>query len=226
MGGELQKTMGAVPSNKLKHFIEGDKFVCVIDPQSRYGQCIDHVQFVHLTPEQDARIIDYTTRENNKIVEVFYIERSNLIRIVTHYYENYYPLTIISENCYYEEDIFRRRSEALVSFMRDLDRVEIFYHRVVDEYEKFLQATGLYIQDMNANNILVTDDFDDFRLVDIASIQKPDGPIKVDPVGLLLTGKLRWPDGGAGDGILRQYLPHSEKLIVEIETRIKPRNIL
>jgi hypothetical protein len=60
--------------------------------------------------------------------------------------------------------------------------------------------------------------------VDIASIQKPTGPIEVDPVGLLLTGKLRWTSQArAGDGILNQYMPHHKELMKKIETHIKSR---
>ena len=238
MDGEIQKTMGVPPSGKLKHFRLEGKFICLISPQSTYGQCVDHKQFTRLTPEQDARIIEYTTKKDNKIVEVFEIKRLTdpdpligvtEIKIVTHDYESeqYYPLTIISENCYYSEDIFYRQSEALKLFMRDLDQVEIFYHRVVDEYEKFLQATGLYIQDMNANNILVNG-CKDFRIVDIASIQIPTGrPIKIDPVGLLLTGKLRWADPNMEDPILDLYMPrkYAKKMMRRIDAHIKPRYI-
>ena len=230
MDGKLKIHMEAKGPNKLWHIIEGDKFVCVIEPLTYWAKrAIDHHQFERFDVEADTKIIEYTTRNDTKIVEVYSIERTpEEIRIVTQYYQDLYPVTIISENSFYNEDIFYRRAKAHYSFMKDLDRAEAFYNLVVDEYQKFTDATGLYFQDMNANNILVTEEFDDFRLVDIASIQKYTNPVKVDPVEVLLTGKFRWShypnDLSCFDPVIFKYIPEHAELL-SIINNIKPRII-
>lgn len=230
MEGELEVTMDAKGPNKLWHIIEGHKFVCVIEPLTHWArQAVDHHQFEKFDAEADAKIIDYTTRDDTKIVEVYSIERKpEEIRIVTQYYQDWYPVTIISENCFYDETVFYQRASEHYSFVKNLDRAEEFYNLVVDEYQRFIEATGLYFQDMNANNILVTEKFDDFRIVDVASIQKYTGPIQVDPVGLLLTGKFRWSHYphrlSHFDPVIFKYIPEHVELMSMITT-IKPRTI-
>ena len=112
--------------------------------------------------------------------------------------------------------------------MKDLDRAEAFYNLVVDEYQSFTAATGLYFQDTNANNILVTEEFDDFRIVDVASIQKYTNPVEVDPVEVLLTGKFRWshyPNHLSHfDPVIFKYMPKHAELLSLI-SNIKPRII-
>lgn len=232
MDGELEITMNAKGPNKLRHVIEGDKFVCVIEPHTHWAQmAVDHHQFQTFDAETDAKIIEYTNRSDTKIVEVYSIERKpEEVRIVTQYYQGWYPVTITSENCYFDEKTFYRRGEVHYQFMKDLVQAEEFYNRVVNEYQRFVDATGLYLQDMNANNILVTEKFDDFRLVDIASIQKYEGPVEVDPIGVLLTGKFRWihyseNNLGAFDPVIFKYMPNHEELLTLVDRNIKPRII-
>ncbi len=229
MDGKLKPTMGSKGANKMLHIVEGDKFILVIDPSTVAARnATDHTQFMSFGEEADAKIIDYTGRDN-KIVEVYSIERTpKLITVVTQNYKGWVPFTIIAECCYYDEETFYRRAKAHYDFVKELDRAEEFYNTVVDEYARFVEATGLYIQDMNANNILMNETLDDFRLVDIASTQKHVEPVSVDPVGILLTGKFRWihypGNMAAVDPVIFKYIPEHEELMRMVET-IQPRTI-
>lgn len=226
----MQPTMKSRGSGKLKHSIEDDKFVCTIESQTYQARiAVDHLQFMEFDEKTDSRIIEYTTRLDTKIVEVYSITRTTEeIKIVTQYYSNHYPVTILTENCRWDEAVFYERSRLHYEFMRNLKQATRFYNDVVDEYQRFIEATGLYLQDMNANNILI-ETFDDFKLVDIASIQKYERSMKVDPVGVLLTGKFRWKYYPASlahyDSIVFKYIPNHAELVSLIDTNIEPRII-
>lgn len=230
MGGELRPTMKSLGGGKLEHSIENDKFVCTIEPQTqRARQAVDHLQFMRFDEKTDSKIIEYATRPDTKIVEVYSITRTaEKIRTVTQYYPNHYPVTILTENCRWNEAVFYERSRLHYEFMRNLEQATRFYNDVVDEYQRFIEATGLYLQDMNGNNIL-TETFDDFKLVDIASIQRYERQMQVDPVGVLLTGKFRWDHYPRFlehyDSIVFKYIPNHVELVSLIDTNIEPRII-
>jgi hypothetical protein len=229
MDGKLIPTMGGLGGAKLAHVVEEDKFVCIMDLEGDEAmKAVDHRQFMEFDKDTDTKIIEYTNRPDTKIVEVCSIERTEQeIRIVTQYYPDLYPVTIQTENCYFEEDVFYERSKAHTKFVWDLKRASKFYNDVVDEYQRFIEATGLYLQDANGNNIL-TRTFDDFKLVDIASIQRYEKSVTIDPVGVLLSGKFRWshyPNLHNYDSVIFKYIPDHAELFPLIVKNIEPRVI-
>ena len=62
---------------------------------------------------------------------------------------------------------------------------ENLYNQIVDEYQKFYDATGLYFSDISANNILISPDFTDFRIIDVESIDVLNQDFEIEPHRLL-----------------------------------------
>ena len=57
----------------------------------------------------------------------------------------------------------------------------------MDEYQNFYNETGFYFSDISANNLLMSPDFDDYRIIDIESIDVLRSDIEV-PAHRLLCG--------------------------------------
>ena len=113
------------------------------------------------------KIIDYT-QQDNKVVEVYDISSK---KIVTKYYDGWYPFLIKSSNNWWDIDIFKERQQAYQNrFSSDKIKKE-FYEYVVDEYTKFTKETGCHFTDVFSNNILVNQDYSDFRLIDIGCLK-------------------------------------------------------
>ena len=49
-----------------------------------------------------------------------------------------------------------------------------FYDSVINEYTEFTKNTGCYFSDVFPNNILVNEDYSDFRLIDIGCLKMGD----------------------------------------------------
>ncbi len=113
------------------------------------------------------KVIDYT-QQDNKVVEVYDISSK---KIVTKYYDGWYPFLIKSSNNWWDIDTFKKRQQAYQNrFSSDKIKKE-FYEYVVDEYTKFTEKTGCHFTDVFSNNILVNQDYSDFRLIDIGCLK-------------------------------------------------------
>jgi len=113
------------------------------------------------------KVIDYT-QQDNKVVEVYDISSK---KIVTKYYDGWYPFLIKSSNNWWDIDTFKKRQQAYQNrFSSDKIKKE-FYEYVVDEYTKFTKKTGCHFTDVFSNNILVNQDYSDFRLIDIGCLK-------------------------------------------------------
>ncbi len=229
MAGQIKHTLGAFGTNKSSYTIENDRFINTIAFKKHEGNPIDHSEFIEFSQDIYDKIIEYSLRDNS-LVELMAIERTeDHIRIVSRYYPDYIPLTIIGENCIYDQDTFDIRSGKHDLYMRDVYRMVTLYNRIVDEYQQFIEETGLYISDMNANNILMNDSFTKFKIVDIASIKTHTKRIEVDPVGVLLTGKFRWSHYPQSlrvfDPVIFKFIPNHAQLIHIIDKEIAPRLI-
>ena len=108
-------------------------------------------------------ILDYT-QSDNKIVEIFKLDK-NLI--VTQNYNDWYPFLIKSSNNWWDPKTFKNRQEAHFNRFKSKKVAEEFYQEVISEYKKFTKSTGCYFSDVFPNNILVNEDYSDFRLIDI-----------------------------------------------------------
>ena len=63
---------------------------------------------------------------------------------------------------------------------------EEFYQKVINEYKKFNEATGCYFSDVFPNNILVNEDYSDFRIIDIGCLKI--GEPKIPSFSQVITG--------------------------------------
>jgi len=127
-------------------------------------------------------ILDYTQLKN-KIVEIFKID-NNLT--VSKYYENWHPFLIKSSNNSYTDQEFLVRKQKHLDRFRDKSIAENFYNDVIDEYKKFNESTGCYFSDVFPNNIIVNDDYSDFRIIDIGCLKV--GEVKLPSFSQIITG--------------------------------------
>jgi hypothetical protein len=112
-------------------------------------------------------IINYTQKDN-KIIEVYNL---NADEIVTKYYNGWFPFLIKSSNNWWNESVFEERQKAYQKRFVD-ERVALkFYNSVIKEYTNFTKNTGCYFSDVFPNNILVNEDYSDFRLIDIGCLK-------------------------------------------------------
>lgn len=133
-------------------------------------------------PESVQKVLDYT-QSKNKIVEIFRLDKD---LIVTKNYEGWYPFLIKSSNNWWDENVFKSRQQAHFNRFKTKAQAEQFYSDVIDEYKKFNQATGCYFSDVFPNNILVNEDYSDFRIIDVGCLKV--GEVKIPPISQVITG--------------------------------------
>ena len=103
-------------------------------------------------------ILNYT-QSDNKIVEIFKLD-NNLV--VTKNYNDWYPFLIKSSNNWWGPEVFKARQEA---------HYNKFKNKKIAENKKFSKATGCYFSDVFPNNILVNEDYSDFRIIDVGCLK-------------------------------------------------------
>jgi len=133
-------------------------------------------------PESVQKVLDYTQSEN-KIVEIFRLDKD---LIVTKNYEGWYPFLIKSSNNWWDENVFKSRQQTHFNRFKTKAQAEQFYSDVIDEYKKFNQATGCYFSDVFPNNILVNEDYSDFRIIDVGCLKV--GEVKIPSISQVITG--------------------------------------
>ena len=130
------------------------------------------------------KIIDYSQGEN-KIIEIYEI---NTIcpKIVTKYYDDYLPM-VITENCdFYPQDTFERCSNFYDNFMSDTQNIKNLYEDIVSEMRNFVETTGYCFSDISSNNIIVNEDFSDYRIIDVSSLRLMTEKVFIEPLDLMI----------------------------------------
>ena len=128
------------------------------------------------------------------VIDIYSIKSEGIITE----FVKYYPM-IITTPCYlYGKDVYIERSQAhYKKFKMDttedilgkdnLNHLEIdpnfennrqeLYDKVLQTYIDFHQQTNCFFRDIDPNNILVNDDFTDFKIIDVASLKHGDNII-------------------------------------------------
>jgi len=127
-------------------------------------------------------ILDYT-QSDNKIVEIFKLDKD---LVVTKNYSDWYPFLIKSSNNWWGDKIFKLRQESYYNKFQSQNTAENFYNKVINEYKKFTEATGCYFSDVFPNNILVNEDYSDFRIIDVGCLKI--GEPKIPSFSQIITG--------------------------------------
>jgi|TARA_B100000315_G_scaffold255410_1_gene298670 hypothetical protein len=130
------------------------------------------------------KIIDYSQGEN-KIIEIYEINK-NPSKIVTKYYDNYFPM-VITENCsFYPQDTFERCSNFYDNFMSDIENIKNLYTDIISEMRNFVEITGYYFSDISSNNIIVNENFTDYRIIDVSSLKPITEKVFIEPLDLMI----------------------------------------
>ena len=127
-------------------------------------------------------ILDYT-QSDNKIVEIFKLDKD---LVVTKNYSDWYPFLIKSSNNWWGDEMFKLRQESYYNKFQSQNTAEHFYNKVINEYKKFTEATGCYFSDVFPNNILVNEDYSDFRIIDVGCLKI--GEPKIPSFSQVITG--------------------------------------
>ena len=127
-------------------------------------------------------ILDYT-QSDNKIVEIFKLDKD---LVVTKNYSDWYPFLIKSSNNWWGDEMFKLRQESYYNKFQSQNTAENFYNKVINEYKKFTEATGCYFSDVFPNNILVNENYSDFRIIDVGCLKV--GEPKIPSFSQVITG--------------------------------------
>jgi len=145
------------------------------------------VRWEALNEDKKREVQKYTTSKQNKIIEI--ISPSTSIRdhqgVVTKFYADWAPLVILDVCNFYPKDVFSKHQAQYHNKISDHNFAKKLYDDILDEYQKFYDATGLYFSDISANNILISPDFSDFRIIDIECIDNLNNDVEVLPHRLL-----------------------------------------
>ena len=128
------------------------------------------------------KIIEYTQKDN-KIVEVYNIDNE---KVVTKYYKDWYPFLIKSSNNWWGDETIKQRQQAYYSKFNTKKSAENFYNEVINEYRAFSSSTRCYFSDIFPNNILVNEDYSDFRIIDIGCLKL--GKVQIPTFSQVITG--------------------------------------
>tara|TARA_Y100000593_G_scaffold93386_1_gene188078 strand:+ start:1817 stop:2698 length:882 start_codon:yes stop_codon:yes gene_type:complete len=132
--------------------------------------------------EMVSRILNYS-QSNNKIIEIFKMDDESA---VTKYYDGWYPFLIKSSNNSYTQEEFEERRKQHFNRFKNKKNAEEFYNKVIEEYTNFHKETGCYFSDIFPNNILVNEDYSDFRIIDIGCLKN--GELKLPSFSQVITG--------------------------------------
>ena len=127
-------------------------------------------------------ILNYT-QSDNKIIEIFKLDKD---LVVTKNYSDWYPFLIKSSNNWWGEEVFKSRQQAHYNKFNNKKAAEEFYQKVINEYKKFNESTGCYFSDVFPNNILVNEDYSDFKIIDVGCLKV--GEAKIPSFSQVITG--------------------------------------
>ncbi len=114
-------------------------------------------------------ILDYTQTSINNIVRTFKI--SNDIAI-TEYHPNWSPLIIKSANNFYPSDYATDLQNRFYKYFSDKKYVNSFCTQILNSLFRMSDELGISFEDIVPNNILVNEDFTEFKIIDISSLRK------------------------------------------------------
>ena len=143
------------------------------------------------------QIISWSQKEDNKFIKIFDIRiTDDEVEVVTEYLPDYLPLTIIGLNkeFYTDGEKFEasRRYEMLVT---DRDNTSWLLNQYCAEMGKMFHELEYYPTDMSSNNVLINKDIDDFRIIDVLSLDFADGPLDINTEKVIMGSQRRVIDG-------------------------------
>lgn len=123
--------------------------------------------------ENDPKVLSYS-QQDNWVVEIFHLADG---LCVTKYYEGYCPIIITPafQSLYSSETITSRLSSYKKKFGSALEPTpyrDYIYNKSIKQYEEFSDQTDCYFRDVMPNNILSNEDFSDFKIIDVCSIEQ------------------------------------------------------
>ena len=115
------------------------------------------------------KILDYTQTPKNNIVKTFKI---NSEIAITEYHKDWYPLIIKSANNFYSKEYGDSLKTKFYNYFSDKTRADVFYKKVIDKHKKISDDLGVSFEDVAPNNIIVNNNFSNFKIIDISSLRK------------------------------------------------------
>jgi len=122
-----------------------------------------------LDPKLTKQILNYSQQDNNNLVKIFKL--TNEIAI-TEYHEEYTPLLIKSANNFYSPEYKATLNSKVLKHFEKKKTAQDFYHKVIRQYEELSNKLGITLEDVCPNNILMSPNFEDFKIIDVSSLRK------------------------------------------------------
>tara|TARA_E500000331_G_C17205040_1_gene691031 strand:+ start:297 stop:1205 length:909 start_codon:yes stop_codon:yes gene_type:complete len=139
-----------------------------------------------LSQEKKNEAQEYSLKDN-KIIEIknSLTEVDNHLGVLTKFYPDWVPLVVLDVCDFYANEVFQKHKAEYHSKLSNYEFIKNLYNQIIDEYQKFYDATGLYFSDISANNVLMSPNFSDFRIIDIECIDVLRGDVEIPPHRIL-----------------------------------------
>jgi len=181
-------------------------------------------RWASIPPNEKRKAVVYSNK-NNKIIEI----KNPLLKIkdkhgvLTKLYSDWVPLVILDVCDFYSDEVFQKAKKSYHEKLSDFSFAENLYNSIIEEYQSFYDETGLYFSDISANNILMSPDFEDFRIIDVESITKLTKDVTISPFRLLCG---HYPPNRSNSKIHGPVGKAAEFLGVKVETNeLWPNNL-
>ena len=134
-------------------------------------------------PENLKQVVTRYSNSENKIIEIKNpsIEVGNNFGVLTKLHSGWTPLVILDVCDFYSDEIFQRAQSQYHKKLADYYFANDLYNSIIDQYQNFYNATGLYFSDISSNNILTSPDFADYRIIDVESVDYMLSDVEVPP---------------------------------------------
>ncbi len=114
------------------------------------------------------KFLNYTQQKENKIVQTYKIT-SDIV--ITEYHPNWSPLIIKSANNFYSFEYIKNLQDRFYKYFSDKKYVNNFCGKILNSLFKLSKELGMSFEDVAPNNILVNEDFSDYKIIDISSLR-------------------------------------------------------
>jgi hypothetical protein len=199
-----------------------------ISDNLRYFIINSKQDYITVSDEKKRQIIQYSQKEESNIVKIHELTAN---RCVSEFYKHLTPMVIIEKNSFYDSQLFSKKSKEYADFICDLDKVTELYNKIVDSYILFIKKTGCYFNDMSGNNIMISSDFSEFKIIDVFSIKEAHEGMLIffDPMSIMSCVNIKKRNDQlyvVGDDTLSSYLSHVDlsnldnNIFKKIKTRI------
>ena len=138
-----------------------------------------HVEgWLNISKKDSNRVFSYFAGRTHmmRMLWVYLTPEKDEISIATPYLtcENgWYPLAIMPHHrCLYTQEEINRSAQLYRGLVLDISRLGRFLNSFQTEIANCINSTGYFIHDLSPNNIIMKEDYTDFAIIDLLSLER------------------------------------------------------